>query len=697
MNNSVSLISGMKYNQNKHRIREGMRDMERVDTQDIEQSKSLLRNRETRDMLSGELTTSNEEYEELITQFDAVKQELETGIKNYIQGGGQENSNNNIMVTDVANVNISDAKYEGCYADKPSRAIKDMQPEGYVFGIDACAQRAIDNGKTVFGVQNALGNNRAQCFIGDDLDSAKKYGLALKKDKLWESRTANKGVSHLFVGTDGNITLHGDNVLTNPIKKDVYVGSSMRDNVKKIELERIGITVGNKPTNTQKPSWNDIFSVANDGKTIDVRRTDQTTGWGQYLHLEGSFTDLQDSIWSSNSSNKETKYNCPPYFDTSIKEFTSQEAKYCGSFRLIMQDDGNLVLRNKDDGIVWASQTNTVGDFKVDEWLSGSFQGRDFLYAGDILKKGQWIASKSGKNIAMLEDDGNFIVYKSVSPCSKINNKMYGSSYSNAVYTVPGGNVKTLGAMAYIDDDGKKYTYPTFKNNDVDLNDNEFITIGNYNSYDADISSFSATSIQQCEEASSNNPDSGGFVFNKTQQRCFLKGKQMWPRAQRVLDTDCIMKVKAPKINVDESCPTKFESTSSSQFELYPSGEGSMNSTRKCGVSNYISNKKPTYDKKDELLMEALAVIVSRMQRLSQDRNNNASMMPELRNKLSQRFNEFGRLRKEYRHYKDRQYDPTLSKYKEDSEITRKMYNADSTMMALLGVGGILLAMRLMK
>lgn len=705
MNNSVSLNSGSRFNKKIQRLQEGMQVMDTpVDTINYTSIDAVSKNKTSTKTIEEENKDSIDKITSLITEFDNVKNKLLQRLNNYITSRTQLGGDNiinkggiNILVTEPSTVDMNSLKFEGCYTDKDDRAIKNLQNEGYIFNVDACAQRAVDLGQTVFGVQNVNTDGLAKCFIGSDLESAKKYGYAYKTEQTWQTNTANKNVKTLLLNLNGNLTLHDDTFITPDKTKDVYIGNSYQDNVKKIELDRIGMIIGNKPTNTQSPNWKDTFSVTNDGKTISVRRTDSTTGWGQNLHLEGTYNDVTNIVWTSETIDRNDTYNCPSYFKQT-DDFTSNEAKYCSGYRLVMQDDGNLVIINQNRTTIWSTNTNKPGAIRVDEWLSGTYRGRDYLNAGESLTVGQWISSKNGANIAKLERSGNFCVYRSIYPCKSVNGQIYGAGYSNAVYSLPKSTIDNLGSMAYFDTDANTtYSYPNFLDNYYDLQDNTFILIGTYNSYDQDLSSFSASTIEECEAAAAKVPECGGFIYNKKQQRCFLKGKNMWPKSQRVLDNDCIMKIKAPKVDVNSSCSTEFLTTSSSNFELYPKTSGSMNKQFKCGLTRLVDENKPEYDEENELLMKNLEIIQGKINILSQEQKLNLEELPNLRTKLRSRFEDYKRIKRDYDTYHNRKMDPTMTQYKRDSELKRNMYHLDSSTMALLGVGGLLLAMQLMK
>ena len=59
--------------------------------------------------------------------------------------------------------------FQGCYNDNGNRAIPNFM--GNVGSVDQCAQIAEQNQEMVFGVQDG-----GQCFIGNSLSSAQKYG-----------------------------------------------------------------------------------------------------------------------------------------------------------------------------------------------------------------------------------------------------------------------------------------------------------------------------------------------------------------------------------------------------------------------------------------------------------------------------------------------------------------------------------------
>jgi hypothetical protein len=87
---------------------------------------------------------------------------------------------------------------------------------------------------------------------------------------------------------------------------NIFVGNS-NTNTKTITLPDTGITVYPTPINAQDPGWGNTFDVSVSGSQLSVRRTDQNTGWGQQLQLQGvkdasGFKEYTINVGSSSSN-----------------------------------------------------------------------------------------------------------------------------------------------------------------------------------------------------------------------------------------------------------------------------------------------------------------------------------------------------------------------------------------------------------
>lgn len=89
---------------------------------------------------------------------------------------------------------------------------------------------------------------------------------------------------------------------------EIYVGNS-NSPTKTVTLPASGMTVYPSAINPQNPAWSDRFSVSVDGDQLTVTRSDQKSGWGQQLQLQGikdasGFKDYTLNIGSSSSNPK---------------------------------------------------------------------------------------------------------------------------------------------------------------------------------------------------------------------------------------------------------------------------------------------------------------------------------------------------------------------------------------------------------
>lgn len=89
---------------------------------------------------------------------------------------------------------------------------------------------------------------------------------------------------------------------------NIFVGSS-NSRTKTITLPDTGITVYPSAINPQNPAWSDRFSVDVSGSQLTVTRSDENSGWGQQLQLQGikdvsGFKEYDINVGSSSSNPK---------------------------------------------------------------------------------------------------------------------------------------------------------------------------------------------------------------------------------------------------------------------------------------------------------------------------------------------------------------------------------------------------------
>jgi hypothetical protein len=93
---------------------------------------------------------------------------------------------------------------------------------------------------------------------------------------------------------------------------------------------------------------------------------------------------------------------------TSDQSLTSANS----NFRLTMQDDGNLVLYNKDNAPLWSSKTDKSDVHRCIMQPDGNL----VLYHVD--KSPAWASNTNGNpgSYVVMQDDGNLVIYKPLTP-----------------------------------------------------------------------------------------------------------------------------------------------------------------------------------------------------------------------------------------------------------------------------------------
>lgn len=119
-----------------------------------------------------------------------------------------------------------------------------------------------------------------------------------------------------------------------------------------------------------------------------------------------------------------------------------------GSYRLYMQGDGNLVLRNAASAAIWSSQTNGKNAVRLDMQGDGNL----VLYtsAGNPV----WATGTNGKgaNRATLQDNGDFVLY------TASNQSVWSTNTGGTTPPPPTGNISHIGTTQVWDADGQNVT-----------------------------------------------------------------------------------------------------------------------------------------------------------------------------------------------------------------------------------------------
>ena len=406
-----------------------------------------------------------------------------SGALSVINSGGQS-----VFSTDNSTATPSD--YLGCYGDSGNRAMPLQKGGSQEYSYDECKKIAQDQGATYFGLQNSTSGTNAQCGLNNDLAQTREYGKAGNCTKTGDGYSGG-GWSNAVYNTKSPesiyfLSVQGDGNLC------VYRGSGPSDN-------QGGIWCSG--TNGKGQSPNSAFAAAN-GK------------YGQDWMISGSTLASGDFVGSAD-----------------------------GTFALIMQDDGNLVLYTYTLG----SNCSQMADGNI-----GAGAGGNALYAFTKAS----IPGNMGK-LAYIDENSQLHDYSSgdynrFQDIDTGGNDIPGAAYGNATVdqckTTCNNNAACAG-FAFHDNVCWPKTsamYPVgasqpYKNCEVytktQLQSENVKLVNTYSKF-PDLNSdyhdipgamYGNATVDQCTTTCNDNSSCAGFVFYPAGNICYPKDNTMFP------------------------------------------------------------------------------------------------------------------------------------------------------------------------
>jgi hypothetical protein len=186
--------------------------------------------------------------------------------------------------------------------------------------------------------------------------------------------------------------------------------------------------------------------------------------------------------------------------------------------------------------------------------------------------------------------------------CPKINDINYGIQNINAVYKINENIDKNnLGKVAYINADANLRDYPETmlqKSNSYTLYD-KYDSIGN-DITDGTISN--VNNVEDCKTRCNANNLCAGFVYKPSDpsgKKCYLKDVKMYPAGdrQRYENSNFVMGVRIPEIipNVVKTCDKTIVPIDSVRYNAYKKGD-IMNETVNCGITQELTQEQTIFD-----------------------------------------------------------------------------------------------------
>lgn len=193
----------------------------------------------------------------------------------------------------------------------------------------------------------------------------------------------------------------------------IFVGNS-NTNPKVITLPATGITVYPTPINAQDPGWNNKFDVSVSGNQLTVRRTDQNSGWGQMLQLQGvkdsdGYEEYTINVGSS-STNPKVVTLPKSGLVVNPSPINVQNPDWNNTFKISLSGD-QLTVTRTDQNSGWGQNLklrgvlgNTKGIYMENKACAPGKgpSGTDYVYSG--WEKPTW---KDTNNVSFMGDPSN--------------------------------------------------------------------------------------------------------------------------------------------------------------------------------------------------------------------------------------------------------------------------------------------------
>jgi len=458
---------------------------------------------------------------------------------------------------------LTNSTYVGCFTDRNTRAITTML--NGVFTHQECYDAAIKNEKTVFGLQYVQANNKGECFIGNDLASAKKYG-ASNNCKIVDGKSYGGSWSNAVYSTE-----NGENT----------IGGG-------------GAIIGNLDTILR-----DKASIASSITSVGFAPLKKWTGPDPaqccVKNIDYSYQCGNGSVKSGTAdSGGIVKFDC------------NAEVNACKCY-LIVQDDANVVMYKGPDpsvnnGVIWNSITYGKQKSANPDWeASKGKYGRNYIIIGETLTLDEWIGSTYGTARLIMNNDGNLVVETSDKVYGCMNtDKPYGRKddvqgiNSIGYYEIDNkGNKASLGKIGYVTPDSNLREY------DKSLigYSNEYTKYNNLDSFGNDIKQIKSDTIADCEAACNNLEGCGGYIWNSQTKICYLKSSGMYPNANRQARMGYTMGVRNKTVNDKNSCAIKTVDIDTIQFDNYVKGDP-INANTPCPQQNIVTSEQKKQIKK---------------------------------------------------------------------------------------------------
>jgi hypothetical protein len=554
-----------------------------------------------------------------------------------------------------------------------------------------CQAYSLNSGNKYFALQSVSNTGVGNCMISNDLAGSQINGIALNYNqvRLWASNTTGNNPGSTMSFNNGSISV----------------------------LNSSGASVFSTPNTTKQPStyvgcYGDkskrAMSAHDGGKQKYNNASCQKAAESKkasYYGLQNSTSGQNAQCFTSNSLSQTQKYgvakNCTKINDGSWSGGGWSNAVYSTStptlnYFLIIQDDGNMCIYlgsgpSDNQGMVWQSRTNGKQQQVNPNFTAakGKF-GKNWIPSGSTLSPGDFIGSTNGSTYLIMQSDGNLVLYTSTTSgkCSSFGGKTVGAQDVNALYQiVEMGNKASIGKLAYIDENSKRYSYPI---NNTNFS-NTYTSYTGIDSAGNDIpgASYGNATVEKCQTSCNSNPKCAGFAFSNNV--CYPKTSSMFPNGTMQVNKNVNLytRNKAP-INPPIGVPGTVVNIDSIMYDNYKNG-GDI------GKSYGLANATSTQKQQLEQLQSKLNLLTSQINGYTNKFSSGTDSLNSQSSKnlkgLGDYLTDFEKTNTNIKNFNASNIENILS----DSDITVLQKNYDYLFWSILATGTVLVTMNISK
>jgi hypothetical protein len=635
----------------------------------------------------------NKKYQQLLSDYSQEHKFLMSQTNDYISNNNT-NSNTDFNTNIIVRNNYTNPKENkiGCYNKDPNNGLllqNDIGPESL---LENCKLRAFDTNNKVFAINGSLTDGK--CYIGNDIEKAKSGGISYNYTTTtsWKS-PSNPSITsppaRAILLPTGQIR-----IVTNE-NKIIWVSQTWE----KIDIACHSDFGGTINYNTTSASWGLGCSDTKSGNWTDCVR-DFTNGkyniaYSVNTNANSRFTPCKQNPSPDCKKSFSATYQCGngPFKGINIAgESQGQSALFDCSVeypkcinRLVMQDDGNLVVYTSTNKVLWAS--NTQYKTGIADITKSAVKGKNrmnYISSVDTLYMNEFIGSPSGNCYVIMTPTGLEIRYSSSVATCDVDKGMN-------IYTIPleTSGQQNLGKIGYVDDIGTLKEYPT----NMITKSNKYIEIGNFDSNGNDISNIKAKSPEECMTGCNKIDECDGFVH--LSGTCYLKNSNMYPKSSRIYRENSKLYKRIPLINNNNSCNKTLIDVSLNKWGKYKIDNTPMTLNTLCGLGKLNNSQQEKINAIETQLTSMSNEMLNAISNLTIENKNLLDAYGLNETLIKKNVATFASIKKTHATYTNKI--PTLTGMKDESLLELTSYNYSYIVWSILIAILVILSIKFLR